>query len=125
MLRANPTNSTKTVGILVGSNDSNDSVADIFANFKEIVQEAKRVASETVFINSILPRLKGDNYQSKADEVNEKLTKLCQDEGCRFVNNNNNNFRLLNSDIDDSLLTRDKIHLNERGMARLVENMGL
>lgn len=125
-LKSLPDNYSDTVTIVSGSNDcaSSDPCESIVDQFKTLGTEAKRVAKKTVAISSVLPRLTSDEYTTRADHVNEHLQTLCREQEFKFINNDDN-FRLLNGQVDDSLICRDKVHLTDRGSRRLVKNLDL
>ena len=76
-LKKHPTNDTSTVTLVIGSNDydSPSTTTKILSDFKYVVDEAKRVATDNVVISSILPRMTTKIYQQKADTINSHLAK--------------------------------------------------
>lgn len=126
ILTKHPNNDTKTISLVIGSNDCtpDKAVDSIISDYRELIDEAHRVAKDKVTVASLLPRLTGPSYQKKADQVNSKLKDLCDVRDCSFVNNDSN-FRLQNGDIDSSIFSKDKVHLAVNGLDRLVKNLGL
>ena len=124
-LKIHPTNDTSTVTLVIGSNDcdSPSTTTEILSDFKSVVDEAKRVATDTVVITSILPRMTTKIYQRKADTINSHLAKLSNDLNCIFIDDDSN-MRFANGSLDECIFT-DKIHLNHSGTERLIQNLQL
>ena len=114
-LKKHPTNDTSTVTLVIGSNDcdSPSTTTEILSDFKYGVDEAKRVATDTVVISSILPRMTTKIYQEKADTINSHLAKLSNDLNCNFIDNDGN-MRFASGSLDESIFA-DKVHLNRSG----------
>lgn len=126
MLRKHPDNDTHRVTLVVWSNDcdSDKSTEEIISNFKDLINEAQRVALDGVIVVSVLPRLIGEAYQSKADAINNDLETVCGELKCTFVNNDPN-LRLQNGAVDDSVFAKDNVHLTTIGYNRLIANLQL
>lgn len=119
-------NAANDVVVVVGGNDcsSDRPCVDILCDFLELMHQAKRVAAERVVLSSVLPRLTGEGYMEKLDELNNGLHELCTKESITFINNEEN-FMLQNGQTDDSLYVGDKVHLTDRGLRRLLSNLDL
>ncbi len=125
-LKKYPANDTRHVSLVIGSNDCDTDVPvdETISDFRELIHEAGRVAHDGVSVSSVLPRLKGDTYQQKADSVNVSLKELCEELHCNYVDNDAN-FRLRNDAVDDSIFVEDRVHLTTTGLNRLIGNLGL
>ena len=66
----------------------------------------------------ILPRY---NDQALVNEVNSKIEKMAAEENCVYLNPG---VKLLNADgsLDESMFT-DRLHPNEKGYARIVDDI--
>ena len=125
-LSSRPENTYSNVVLQVGSNDcaTQANPSDIVKNYIVLLREAKRVSQEPVTISTILPRLDNASAHHRARVVNERLRQGAHAGHFNLVDNDKN-FYLMNSSIDDSLFWRDKLHLNKRGATRLIANFGL
>jgi len=126
ILKKHPDNDTRNMTLVIGSNDcdTNTKPENILDQFSGLINETHRVASDEVNVSSILPRLTGQDYQDKADLVNQGLKELCLVKSCNFVDNNQN-FRHMNGEVDESVFTTDNIHLTSAGCMRLIKNLRL
>lgn len=125
-LKKHPENDTCHVHVVIGSNDcdSEATTESILEDCGELMTEAVRVARDKVSVASVLPRLTGQAYLTRADDVNNQLKDLCTDRHCCFVDNDVN-FKLMNGKPDDTIFMPDKVHLTSRGSERLLGNLGL
>ena len=64
-----------------------------------------------VMISSLIKR--SDRYEEKADLVNEKLKNICNQNSIDYIDNSN---------LRDSHLSRDGLHLNFKGTLALGDN---
>ena len=96
---------------------------DIIKRYECVLEEAKRVARDNVCVSSILPRLTSAAYNTKADILNDKLKALCSDMQCTFIDHDIN-LRFQGGSVDDSVFT-DNVHLNSKGLLRLINNLKL
>ncbi|CAC5359443.1 unnamed protein product [Mytilus coruscus] len=110
--------------IQVGSNDccSFNFESDTFnEDYKILVTTAKSVC-ENVVISGMCPRL--DDSQGNIVKGNERIKQIANDENFLYIDNDFN-FRLLSGAIDMSLYNRDGVHLNTKGVAKLVRNLDI
>ena len=115
----------KTIFLGPGSNNcsTNSPVEKTIDEYKQLLAIAKE-KSESVVISSILPRNDNGTVNLKVREVNEKLKELSGEENVTFIDHDKN-FRYGNGDHDDDLLLLDQVHLSEKGVNRLLKNLGL
>ncbi|VDI49573.1 Hypothetical predicted protein [Mytilus galloprovincialis] len=114
----------KNIIIQAGSNDccSSNFESDKFnEDYKILVATAKSVC-ENVVISGMCPRL--DDSQGNIVKGNERIKQIANDKNFLFIDNNFN-FRLLSGAIDMSLYNRDGVHLNTKGVAKLVRNLDI
>ncbi|CAG2229641.1 unnamed protein product [Mytilus edulis] len=114
----------KNIIIQVGSNDccSSNFESDTFnEDYKILVATAKSVC-ENVVISGMCPRL--DDSQGNIVKGNERIKQIANDKNFLFIDNDFN-FRLLSGAIDMSLYNRDGVHLNTKGVAKLVRNLDI
>ncbi len=102
-----------TIILHCGTNDlgGTDSVQTIAENIADLAKALKTNKNE-VFVSGIVPR--GDRFNEKAMQVNEKLLRICQREKIKFINNCNIN--------PHEHLNRSKLHLNYEGTCFLANN---
>ena len=91
--------------------------------FKNVIDLAiqKVPTSKDVCVMSIPPRVDSDKYQQNVDLLNACLCTVAQDSGATFINNDST-FRLSDGTPNDGYLTSDGLHLNEKGISRLIKN---
>ncbi len=115
--------------IVIGTNDCATQTAEdkIIDDYKEMLSVASEKADK-VFISSIPPRGDDNEDHSSVDDkiksVNAKVKQLADEAGVTFVDNDCN-FRYANGELDDSLLLLDRLHLSQKGVTRLIKNLGL
>ncbi|CAC5410979.1 KDM5 [Mytilus coruscus] len=110
--------------IQVGSNDfcSLNFESDTFnEDYKILVATAKSVR-ENVVTSGLCPRL--DDSKGNIVKGNKRIKQIANDENFLFIDNDFN-FRLLSGAIDMSLYNRDGVHLNTKGVAKLVRNLDI
>ena len=125
MLQKHPNDDIGVVFIIVGSNDCSSKATpdDIIKRYECVLEEAKRVARDNVCVSSILPRLTSAAYNTKADILNDKLKALCSDMQCTFIDHDINLW-FQGGSVDDSVFA-DNVHLNSKGLLRLINNLKL
>ena len=108
------------VVIVAGSIDLENKSAEEIVGDYQALNVTLGLISQKITISSILPR-SDKELKSKTNEVNEALTKMCNDEGPTFVNNDLS-FHLLNGKINDAYLMDDGLHLTKKGLDSLLHN---
>ena len=114
-----------TIYLGPGSNNcsSNSPVEKIVDEYRQLVDTAKEHA-EFVVITSILPRADTENVDQKVMQVNQEISRVAEEQGITYINNDQN-FRYRNGQHDEDLLKVDNIHPSEKGVKRLIKNIGL
>ncbi len=114
-----------TIYLGPGSNNcsSGSPVDKIVEEYQQLVTTAKEYADQIV-ISSILPRSDTETVDAKVMQVNTEISKLAEEQGVTYINNDLN-FRYRNGQHDEDLLKIDNIHLSEKGVKRLIKNVGL
>ena len=106
--------------IMIGTNNlgyySTDDISEGIRFLIKAVRE--RQPKATIKMVGILPRY---NDQALVNEVNSKIEKMAAEEGCVYLNPG---VKLLNEDgsLNESLFT-DRLHPNEQGYARIVDDI--
>lgn len=116
--------SIKHIYIVGGTRDvdSDASVENITNDVTSLIMKAKEVTSD-VTVSSVLPRTDKD-VTERCCEVNRALEEACEETNILFVNQDNN-FMFRNGSVDKAAYHGDGVHLNERGLRRLIGNLGL
>ena len=128
MLATMKENTYSTVTVLVGANNcsttENSDIEDILASYDKLLTEANRVAALTVRISSLCPRTRNVVEDRKIKDVNVRLKQKAVQKGYKFIDNDTN-FRFQDGNADSSVLQSDGVHLNSKGVERLISNLGL
>ena len=128
MLATMKENTYSTVTVLVGANNcsttENSDIEDILASYDKLLTEANRVAALTVRISSLCPRTRDVVEDRKIKDVNVRLKQKAVQKGYKFIDNDTN-FRFQDGNADSSVLQSDGVHLNSKGVERLISNLGL
>ncbi len=103
--------------------DSSDMPVDkIIEDCTTLVTKAKNLAKE-VTVSSVLPRT-DRNVSQRCQEINRALHDICQKTKVTFVNHDKN-FLYQDGSADQSAFHNDGVHLNDRGLKKLLQNIGL
>ena len=121
-------NRYKNIVICAGTNDCTReiNIDETAEQFSELLQVAtEKVASVgNVTISSIPPRTANVERQQRVEELNTLLQDMTTKAGANFVSNDKS-FRLADGQPNDGYLHNDGVHLNNRGTARMIRNLGL
>ena len=121
-------NRYKNIVICAGTNDCTRdiNIDETAEHFSELLQVAtEKVASVgNVTISSIPPRTDNVERQQRVEELNTVLQDMTTKAGANFVSNDKS-FRLADGQPNDGYLHNDGVHLNNRGTARMIRNLGL
>ena len=99
----------------VGTNDLTKGVHHTKSNLEEIINYIEKKSPKTELILSDVCLREDKPYLIKdRNELNAKIHQLAKERNVSVLNNNN---------IDSSCLSRKKLHLNRKGMARLAVNI--
>ena len=108
----------KTIMIHVGGNDADQGVdLDTFNDSYSTLLNNLTSPGRRLIVSGLLPRETVD-----LDSYNKGLKTLCQNKNIEFVDHYNG-FLLASGDIADSYFQRDKVHLNPRGIRKLLQNL--
>lgn len=114
----------KTIIIHGGTNDCtrNEHVTAAAKTYQEMITAVKTKAPESkLIISTICPRLDKVEHQERVDKLNSELKDVATKSSCTVIDNDSN-FKLSNSDCDDTLLNRGGLHLSARGTRKLLMN---
>ena len=118
--------SANKLSIVVATNDCSNCDGDaekVISDYQQLLDVACD-AAESVTISSIPPVVYESKRQETADMVNCSLEELCDTTKASFISHDKN-FRLADNTTDDLLLASDWVHLNSKGVDRLISNIGL
>ena len=118
--------SANKLSIVVGTNDCSNCDGDaekVISDYQQLLDVACD-AAESVTISSIPPVVYDRKRQETADMVNCSLEELCDTTKASFISHDKN-FRLADNTTNDLLLASDGVHLNFKGVDRLISNIGL
>ena len=118
--------SAKSVVLSIGMNDclSSKTVSQINKDYEILLNEASRVSQEQVKVSSVCLRSELPGIQSKVNQVNLDLSKLCDSMNCVFVDHSLN-FFFRDGSVDYSLYCSNESKLSQKGSARHMLNLGL
>ena len=122
---AKNTPSIKEIHIVGGTRDIDSSDTPIDSIIEEctaLVAKAKNLAKD-VTLSSVLPRT-DRNVAERGQKINRALVDICQKANATFVNHDKN-FMYQDGSADESAFHNDGVHLNDRGLKRLLQNIGL
>ena len=114
----------ENIVFVVGGNDcqSPREVTTILDGFNSLIVKGKSI-SEHVVVSSVFPRKGGPELQDKIDEVNNKLSNLCENSSCKYINQDCT-FKVLDGTRND-VLYKDNVHLNKSGVCKMLSNLGI
>ena len=108
-LRKNP----KNIILHVGTNDLTNNI-DTIQNFKEIIKLIRtKSPNSNVAVSNVVIRADKKNMVEKVQELNKKIKELCEKENIDVINNSN---------LNDTHLSKRKLHLNQKGLSILAKN---
>ena len=119
--------SAKSVVLSIGMNNclSSKTVSQINKDYEILLNEASRVSQlEQVKVSSVCLRSEMPGIQSKVNQVNLDLSKLCDSMNCVFVDHSLN-FFFRDGSVDYSLYCSNESKLSQKGSARHMLNLGL
>jgi len=96
--------------------------ADIVLDYQALLTSAS-LRGHTITISSIPPRDDKD-LKVKTKDVNDQLKEMCNKEGYTFIDNDPS-FFLMNGEVNEALLSNDRLHLSKRGCDTLLKNLGI
>ena len=108
-LRKNP----KNIILHVGTNDLTNNI-DTIQNFKEIIKLIRtKSPNSNVAVSNVVIRADKKNMVEKVQELNKKIKELCEKENIDVINKSN---------LNDTHLSKRKLHLNQKGLSILAKN---
>ena len=122
-------NKYNRIVICAGTNDCNNEI-DIDATTEHLDHLLQQVATErvacgsNVVLSSIPPRTDDVVRQQRVEEFNTILEDVSAKVGVTFISNDKS-FRLADGQPHDGYLCKDGLHLNYRGISRLIDNLRL
>ena len=114
-----------TVYLIIGTNDCANRQATshtITNDTAELFAQAKKIADHIVY-SSIIPRTDDNSAKLKVETANPALKTLCGQYNVKYVDNDGL-FYTADRSPNDALLL-DGLHLNDKGSAKLIENLNL
>ena len=118
--------SANKLSIVVGTNDCSNCDGDaekVISDYQQLL-DVTCDAAESVTISSIPPVVYDRKRQETADMVNCSLEELCDTTKASFISHDKN-FCLADNTTNDLLLASDGVHLNSKGVDRLISSIGL
>lgn len=113
--------------LVVGGNDCDSRedkvIADILAEYKDLIEGAKTIAS-SVTVSSICPRRKSPELTERIDALNAGLQVLCGELKVDFVDHNPS-FHLQDGTFNEGFILPDNVHLTRAATIKLVSNLKL
>ena len=99
----------------IGTNDLSKNIINTGENIQVIIDFIKESSPETeVILSNICYRADKTSYREMQNERNKEIFEVANANNLRLIDNHN---------IDDSCLTKKKLHLNRKGFSRLAINM--
>ena len=97
----------------MGTNDLTNNI-DTIQNFKEIIKLIRtKSPNSNVAVSTVVIRADKKNMVEKVQELNKKIKELCEKENIDVINNSN---------LNDTHLSKRKLHLNQKGLSILAKN---
>lgn len=99
----------------IGTNDISKSIINTGENIQRIIDHIKETSPVTeVLLSNICHRGDKTIYKEMVKDRNKEIFEVATSNNLRLIDNHN---------IDDSCLTKKKLHLNRKGFSRLAINM--
>lgn len=115
----------QTMIIHVGTNDctTDNDVDDAVKSYGDMLESiTKKAPGVEIFISTVCPRADEDGkHQGRVDKLNSNLKTLGHNHGCKIIDNDRN-FKLSNQEPDEGSLNGSKLHLNDHGTRKLLNN---
>ncbi len=98
-----------------GTNDLTKGINNTIDNFEKVINIAKQKSPSTrIILSDVCLREDKPNIEGKRIALNKKIHQLAKELNVSVLNNDN---------IDSSCLSRKKLHLNRKGMAKIATNI--
>ena len=114
----------KTIIIHGGTNNcTNDNDLDNAPQvYESMIKNIKdRAPGAEIVVSTIIPRTDSEKNQERVDKLNTKLKAIGHKHGAKVINNDVN-FKLSNQQPDEGSLNGSKVHLNNHGTRKLLNN---
>ena len=101
--------------IHAGTNDLTKEITSTTENFEKIIHYINKNSPTTeVVISNICLREDKPNLMNKRNALNKEIEKIAHNHNKKIIDNSN---------IDTTCLSKKKLHLNRKGLAKLAKNM--